>query len=275
MRSRMLVGILAALLAGPAWLAAESFRLYLNDGTYQQVREYKVEDERVRYYSTERSDWEEIPLRLVDLKKTEAERAQIKERLQRDAKADAAEEQFERQQAHEVSLIPKGAGVYYLRDGKAETVKQAESTIVTNKKRTVLRYLSPVPLIGKATIELDGLHAAFVVREERPTMWFRPAADERFGIVRCQAKPASRVVEKWYTEPATKEMATEHDDVEIFQQQVGEDLYKIWPQKPLEPGEYAVIEYTEGKANTQIWDFRIEKPAEKQDAAAPAPHPAK
>ncbi len=263
MRSWMLVGILAALVAGPAWLAAESFRLYLSDGTYQQVREYKVEDERVRYYSTERSEWEEIPLNLVDLKKTEAERAQIQERRRRDAKADAAEEQFERQQAHEIALIPKGPGVYYLREDKAETVKQAESTIVTNKKRTLLRYLSPLPVIGKATIELDGLHAAFVVREDRPTLWFRPSQDERFGIVRCQAKPASRVVEKWYTEPVTKEMAAERDDVEIFQQQVGDDLYKIWPQKPLAPGEYAVIEFTEGKGNTQVWDFRVEKPADK------------
>lgn len=263
MRRRMLVGILAALVAGPAWPAAESFRLYLHDGTYQQVREYKVEDERVRYYSTERSEWEEIPLRLVDLKKTEAERAQVQERVKKDAAADAAEDQFERQQAHEISLIPKGAGVYYLRDGKAETVKQAESTIVTNKKRTVLRYLSPLPVIGKATIELDGLHAAFVVREDRPTLWFRPSADERFGIVRCQAKPASRVVEKWYTEPVSKELVIEHDEVEMFQQQVADDLYKIWPQKPLAPGEYAVIEFTEGKGNTQVWDFRVEQPAQK------------
>ena len=69
-------------------------------------------------------------------------------------------------------------------------------------------------------------------------------------------------------------MATEDDEVEIFQQQVGEELYKIWPQKPLAPGEYAVIEYTEGQGNTQIWDFRIDPAARKQDAA-PAPPPIK
>jgi hypothetical protein len=264
MRFRTMLGVIAVVLLGPAWLAAESFRLYLADGSYQQVREYKVEDERVRYYSTERSEWEEIPLRLVDLKKTEAGRAQVKEGVQRDAAADAAEELFEREQAHEVSLIPKGAGAYYLRGGKAETIKQAESKIVTNKKRTVLRYLSPAPLVvGKATIEVDGLHAEFVVAEERPTLWFRPAADERFGIVRCQSKKESRVVETWYTEPSTHELGILHDEVEMFQQQVGEDLFKLWPQKPLEPGEYAVIEFTENKGNTQIWDFRVEKPAEK------------
>jgi hypothetical protein len=38
---------------------------------------------------------------------------------------------------------------------------------------------------------------------------------------------------------------------------VAEGLYKIWPMKPLEPGEYAVVEYTDGKVNLQIWDFGI------------------
>ncbi|MGD0579952.1 MAG: hypothetical protein ABSC08_13600, partial [Bryobacteraceae bacterium] len=122
MRCRMMLVLFAALLLWPAWLAAESFRLYLNDGTFQQVREYKVQENRVRYYSTERSDWEEIPLSLVDLKKTEAERKQVMERVKKDAAADAAEEKFEREQAHEVSLIPKGAVVYHLQDGKVATL---------------------------------------------------------------------------------------------------------------------------------------------------------
>jgi hypothetical protein len=83
----MIVGLYAALLLWPPRLAADSFRLYLNDGTYQQVREYKLEDDRVRYYSTERSDWEELPLSLVDLKKTDAERKQVSERVKRDTAA--------------------------------------------------------------------------------------------------------------------------------------------------------------------------------------------
>jgi len=45
--------------------------------------------------------------------------------------------------------------------------------------------------------------------------------------------------------------------VEIFRQQVADGLFKIWPQKPLEPGEYALVEYTEDKINMQVWDFFI------------------
>ena len=268
MSCRILVRVLGACLLLATWLAADNFRLYLADGTYQQVREYKVEEDRVHYYSTERSDWEEIPLSMVDLKKTEAERKAVLERAKKDAAADAAEEAYEREQARQVAMIPKASGVYYIREGKVEAVKQAESKIVNNKKRSVLQKLSPVPvLVGKATIELDGLQAAFALTEDRPTLWFRPSEEERFGIVRCRLKKDARVVETWYTEPVTKQMAAEHEEIEIFQQQVGEDLYKIWPQKQLEPGEYAVIEYTEGKGNTQIWDFRVEKGSEPKDAA--------
>ena len=29
------------------------------------------------------------------------------------------------------------------------------------------------------------------------------------------------------------------------------------PMEPMEPGEYAWIQYTEGKGNTQVWDFAV------------------
>lgn len=255
----MLRLLLAALLL-PLLLLGDNFRLYMTDGTWHQVSEYKVEQDRVRYYSVERSDWEEIPASLVDLKKTEAERGAVLEAAKKSAAADDAEEKFEREQARVISLIPMNPGVYYLDGEKVQTVKQAESKIVTDKKRSVLKAISPVPLVaGKATIELDGEHSAFVVREDRPSIWFRLSAYERFGIVRCQPKKGARIVEKWTIVPVSKEVAAEREEIEIFRQQVGNELYKIWPQKPLTPGEYAVIQYTEGSGNTQIWDFRVEK----------------
>ena len=59
--------------------------------------------------------------------------------------------------------------------------------------------------------------------------------------------------------PVSKEVVEEADNVEIFRKQLGDGLYKIWPTKPLAPGEYAVVEYTEGKGNIQIWDFSLTK----------------
>ena len=50
----------ALLLAAASALFGETFKLYLNDGDYHVVREYQVQGDRVRYYSTERGEWEEI-----------------------------------------------------------------------------------------------------------------------------------------------------------------------------------------------------------------------
>ena len=38
-------------------LSAANFKLYLKDGSFHLVREYKVQGDRVNYYSVERSDW--------------------------------------------------------------------------------------------------------------------------------------------------------------------------------------------------------------------------
>ena len=68
-------------------LSAANLKLYLKDGGFQLVREYKVDGDRVKYYSVERSDWEEIPADLVDLKRTNAEASARQETLDKLAKS--------------------------------------------------------------------------------------------------------------------------------------------------------------------------------------------
>ncbi len=46
--------------------AARGKKLVLKDGTFQIIREYQRNGERVRYLSAERGDWEEIPAAMVD-----------------------------------------------------------------------------------------------------------------------------------------------------------------------------------------------------------------
>ena len=67
-----------------------------------------------------------------------------------------------------------------------------------------------------------------------------------------------RIVENLTFMPVTKEVVEEPTLVETFQKQLADGLYKIWPKEALEPGEYAVIEYSEGKLNIQTWDFAIQ-----------------
>src|ERR1700736_4769393 len=219
-------------LAIPPALAA-NIKLYLKDGSFQPAREYQVVNDRVRYYSIERGEWEEIPLDLVDLKRTESEIKEREESIREESKAVEAEEKAEREAAREISLVPQEPGVYLVAGDKVQVIKQAEPKVVNNKGRHLLKLASPIPLVtDKSWFELDGLHSSNVYSEPRPEFYIRLAAEERFGMVRMGEHKSNRVVEKLTIVPVTKEVVEEPDLVEIFRKQVGQDVYRIWPIKP-------------------------------------------
>lgn len=251
----------AALLALAATFAfGQAQRLYLKDGDYQLVREYQVQKDRVRYYSTERGEWEEIPLELVDLKRTKEELAEQKAELAADAKAQAEEDAAVKAARAEMGNVPAENGAYYIRAGKSEALKVAESKLVMDKKRTILKYLSPIPLVpGKGTVELDGETATFAVDGNRPEFYFRLSDYESFAIVKMYPKKGVRVAEKASILAVQGErmVTEERQEIKTFKKQEADQLYKIWPEKPLEPGEYALVQYTDGKLNPQIWDFSV------------------
>jgi hypothetical protein len=250
----------AVLLTAPALLLAANFKLYLKDGGFQLIREYKVEGDRISYYSVERSDWEEMPVALVDLKKTDEEASSRKEKLDRQAKQLTEEDEALREQQKEILRIPQDPGVYRLDGDQLQIFKQADSVVHNNKGRSVLKVLSPVPLVpGKATIEIPGDRALIVLKDPRPELYVQQSLQDSLGIVKVASRGGVRIVERLTIAPVVNEIAEERDTVEIFTKQLSDGgLYKIWPQNPLEKGEYAVIEYEEGKANPRVWDFRVE-----------------
>ncbi len=249
---------LVALLAAVAWAA--NARLYLKDGSYQLVREYQVQQDRVRFYSIERSEWEEIPVDLVDLKRTEEEAAGRKAQLEKEAKAIDEEEKALRETEREVSRIPQNPGVYWVDGDQTRAIKQGETTVRTNKGRSVLQRISPIPMVtGKATLEMNGPHSANVFSNPEQEFYFQLAASERFALLRLTTKGDVRIVENLTIMPVTKEVQEAPDIIPTLNRQIGEDLYKIWPKEPLPDGEYALVEYTAGQLNMQIWDFAVKK----------------
>jgi hypothetical protein len=271
--------VLTALFVIAVSAFAANFRLYLKDGTYQMVREYKIQEDRVHYYSVERREWGDIPLELVDLKRTEGEIAEHKAALEEENKVIAAEEKVEREQQREAFKIPQDPGVYQLIDGKELRILHlAESKLHSNKRRTVLKVLSPIPMVsGKATVEVDHPHSNFNVENDTPEFYIQLSTDEQFGIIRLVPHDNIRIAAKITIEPVVKEVVEEPELVDVFRKQLeANGLFKIWPQKPLEPGEYAVVEYTPGKLNMQIWDFTwqpgakyVAPPPEKAPGAKP------
>lgn len=236
--------------------AAGSFRLYLKDGGHHVVREYQVEGGRLRYYSTERGDWEEIPVELVDLKKTEYERSENERVREEEAQLLKEEAQAEREARREASRVPADPGVYYVRGNTIDPVPIAETKLATSKKRSIFKAITPIPVVaGKSTLELDGEQSKFIVEGGRPEFYFRLAREERFAMIAMTLKKGVRIAQTWNKIPVSDELIEEHQAIETFRHQVGEGVYKIWPKQPLPAGEYALIEYTEGKGNTQVWDF--------------------
>jgi hypothetical protein len=252
--------LLFSLLVFCVALAAANFKLYLKDGGFHLVNEYHVEGDRVRFYSIDRSDWEEMPLDLIDVKRTEAELGERQATLDKVSKEISEEEAAARELRAEIRKIPQDPGVYRLENDKLRIFMAAESTVHTDKGRSVLKALSPVPLVpGKATVELMGEHSGnAVTMDDKPEFFIQLSEFESFGIIKLKPQKGVRIAERLTYVPVSKETIEERDLVQIFTKQMSDNgLYKIWPQEPLPPGEYAVTEYTDGKVNCQLWDFRI------------------
>ena len=243
-----------------ATLSAANLKLYMKDGSFQLVREYKVEGDHLKYYSVERADWEEIPAELADLKRTGAEAASRREILDRQAQQVADEAQAAKEERAEIRRIPRDAGVYMLDGEQLRIFKLADAAVHTNKGRTVLKYVTPVPIVaGKSTLEIQGEHSTNPVGEKRPEFFLQLSLEDSFAIVRMTSQKGVRIVERITIAPIVNEVIEERDVVPSFSKQLTDSgLFKIWPQETLEKGEYAVIEYNEGKVDARIWDFRIE-----------------
>ncbi len=254
--------------AAAVLLFGETFKLYLKDGEYHLVREYQVLGDRVHYYSTERSQWEDIPTTLVDLDKTEREHKAGAEEATKEAQEQAEEDQAEREQRREIASIPGDTGAYYKTGGQIKPLPLADYQIITSKKRKALQALSPIPIVpGKASVVIQGEHSKFTVDDNRPNFFLRLAKQERFGIITLTPKKNVRLVENISIISVTKQNFEERKQMDAFQQQLGDGLFKVWPEKPLTPGEYALVEFSDdqedGEINLLVWDFAY-KPAQAQ-----------
>ena len=166
---------------------------------------------------------------------------------------------------NEVRKIPQEPGVYWVDGGQTKTLKQAESTVHTDKGRSILKHLPPILMAvsGKATLELNGTSSETVFTNPEQEFYFQLSQVEQFGIAKLAVKGTVRIVEDIFYPPAPGPGAPAPDPEEtptmvpILQRELAEGLNKIWPKAPLAPGEYAVIEFTPGKLNMQIWDFAV------------------
>src|SRR5437868_12169563 len=123
MKRLVQAGIVVALLLAllPAAAQQRAKRLILKDGSYQPVVRWEIKGERVRYYSAERFEWEELPKSLVDWTATDKYNQDIEAGAAAERQKLSAEEQAERKaQEARTPLVapgvrlPDNEGVYLL-----------------------------------------------------------------------------------------------------------------------------------------------------------------
>jgi hypothetical protein len=221
-----------------------------------------VQGDRVHYFSTERGDWEDIPLELVDLEHTEKERKTKDAEVVKESREESDEAKALREERKEISAIPADPGAYFKVGSKIDTLLIADYQVVTDKKRKVIQILSPVPLVpGKASVVIKGDHAAYVIKETRPNFYLRMDEQKRFGIITLTPKKGQRIVENISVMAIANQATEERNQMETFEQDLGMGLFKVWPEKDLAPGEYALVEFADtGEVKDiqlVIWDFAI------------------
>ncbi len=268
-------------LAGFPHLLRADVRLYLKDGTYQIVKSYEVQGERVRYYSVERSAWEEIPLNLVDFEATE--RAQQEEKSSHQKEQEEARrinrERFEKPENRGFEIapgvrLPGDEGVFAYDGMRVIRMLQSSAEVVKDKKRAALLLAIPGPFLkSRAYVVLPGARAAVRVMSTEPTFYVQSAdgLGTKIELVDVKSRKDSRQVEKVEWRGSLGKPAELRAAVPLKRSEVAPGLFMLKPTQPLEPGEYALGELIQQNLNLELWDFGIEGAPARATGASEEP----
>jgi hypothetical protein len=293
-----LLGLLLSVVPSPASAQTLAKRLILKDGSYQLAAKYEIKGDRVRYYSAERGEWEEIPKNLIDWDATEKyeqgrlQGAPSPEAVQLDKELEAelkAEEARSPQVSPGLRLPPEG-GVFLLdtfqNQPQLAELQQSGGELNKNMKSNILRAAINPLASAKQTIELPGVRAKIQSHTGVPAIYISIDAQdatggtagakgeppplppaERFKIIRAEVKNGKRIAGGIKIAPYGKVKADQRF-VPATVQELGGGWVKVSPQEPLASGEYAIAEML-GKEgmNLYVWDFGV-NPSAPANASA-------
>ncbi|MBV9609864.1 MAG: hypothetical protein JO187_09920, partial [Acidobacteria bacterium] len=267
-------------------------RLILKDGSYQPATKWEVKGDRVRYYSSERSEWEEIPTSLIDWAATdkwnkEREKADISAETKEVSAELEAERKAQEAQSPTVApgvRLPANGGVFLLDrfQGRQEIVEVVQNGGQVNKQmgRNILRAAINPIASAKQSIELEGTRARVQSHDPRPVIFVDVDADNdpstgptpadaahRFRLVRLQVKNNVRVVGNLKI-ALTGKVSQQQTFVDAVSAPFSGEWVKVQPVADLTPGEYALVEMLGDKQiNLYVWDFGVDPHAPENPTA--------
>jgi len=254
-------------------------KLLLKNGSFQLVREYELDGDRVRYYSLDSSQWEQIPAELVDWEATKkaeeqeaAHDATVLAKIQAQEAARRADP-LDIDASLEVApaiFLPPGEGLFVF-DGKSVLrLAQVQTASRLAKKRLLEQVLVPVPVVPSShTISIPGTRAKFRLRSAAPEFYMRTAdaREPEIELLRAKIRGQNRQIEN--TDELFGEHQTNRDTVALQRWQVAQGVYRFTLAQPLPPGEYALAEIVKGEdISLYVWDLGV-------DAAPPVEHSSK
>ncbi len=291
--------IFAAIFFHPYISSAQelSRRLILKDGSYQLVTKYEVKGDRVRYYSAERDEWEELPNALVDWAATNKYE---KERAAGAAVPEAVEvdKEIETERAVEESKtpavapglhLPEESGVFMLDNYKGEPqlveVQQTAGDVNRDTKSNIFRgAINPIAGV-RQTIELDGAHASIQSHVEVPSLYINvdPGVDlSNDSSPRSAGQEPQQPQQPQQARVPFDRFRIIHADVKNGKRILGnvkrnvtgkisqDERYvkttidrvnggwlKVTPIESLPKGEYALVEMSNEGMNLYVWDFGV------------------
>jgi hypothetical protein len=263
-------------------------RLILKDGSYQSVTKYEIHGERVRYFSAERGEWEEVPKSLIDWDATDKfeqgreqgklapEAVELDKQLEAERKA----EQARSPQVAPGLRLPDEGGIFlldtYQNQPQLSELQQSGSELDKKTKSNILRSAIN-PLAGaRQTIELPGTHAKIQSHTTVPSLYINIDTNEgapatvkatgeppplaptdRFKIIHTEVKGGKRVAGAVKIAVTGKVKTDERYVAATITAMTG-GWVKLTPTEPLAAGEYAVAEML-GKEgmNLYVWDFGV------------------
>jgi hypothetical protein len=269
-------------------------KLMLKDGSFQLAREYERNGERVRYYSVERKDWEEIPAAMVDWEATSrAEAESEKTNAAMLSKIHAQEEASRMEAVLDVDaslqvapsvFLPPGEGMFVVEGKSVTPLGQVGSQVKTDKKTFLKQVLSPIPIVpGKRNVEIPGAKSKTRISSTTPEFYLReaPPDPDRVSSVEHSSRPGESGPEVELVRAVVKgnkrqlesirsmfgqDLSTERKSVPMERWEVAATVYRFTLGEPLAPGEYALAEILPDGMNLFVWDFGVDGPPSAKQA---------
>ena len=139
----------------------------------------------------------------------------------------------------------------------------SQTALSNDRSRQIVGSLAPVVRL-RSFVELPGTASGVSFSGSSPVIYVQlsKVSPADIALVRVKQKGEKRVVGEVLSSPITRSQEEQQEVVEVSREQVspvqGETpaIIRLTHEKPLKPGEYAVVEYVEkGKLNLFVWDF--------------------